>query len=95
MEDRKEEKEQQWAIYLESTAYVLYLGIVVDLLRGHDELDDAEACPAAGLEYGERDAAADVEELGVVDARVLLGGEVADVGRPLGDSADEDAAGQP
>lgn len=80
--------------YLESAANVLDLGIVVDLLRGHDELDDAEARPAAGLEDRERDAAADVEELRVVNARVLLGGEVADVGRPLGDAADEDTAGQ-
>lgn len=90
-------KATRWerAIYLESAAYVLDLGIIVDFLRGHDELDDAEAYPAAGLEDGERDAAADVEVLRVVYARVLLSGEVADVGGPLGDAADEDAAGHP
>jgi hypothetical protein len=47
-------------IYLESAADVVDLNIVVDLLRGHDELNDAEACSGAGLEDGERDAVVDV-----------------------------------
>lgn len=37
----------RYQLYPESVADVLNLGIVVDLLRGHDELDDAEAPPAA------------------------------------------------
>lgn len=90
----------RYQLYPESVADVLNLGIVVDLLRGHDELDDAEAPPAAAaaaaaVEHGHGDAAADVEVLRVADARVLLVGEVADVGRPLGHAADEDAAGEP
>jgi hypothetical protein len=95
LENRNEEGRKKRATYLESAADVLDLGVVVDLLRRHNELKDAEAGSGAGLEDGERDAAADVEVLRVADARVLLRGEVAYVGRPLGDAADEDAARQP